>query len=164
MVAWEEREQVENRPPEEEQEDAQRSFIAFEYNGRLLAVPFEHVRRVARLETFSPLPAAVPMLPGATNVNGRIVAVLDVGPLLGMPTVAPRPGMYLVVVGQDDLEAGLVTSRAPTLHEVPSRSLRDDDVSPFLEATYPWPPDDPDRVAEVLAVPRVLAAARHAYE
>lgn len=152
------------RPEGEQNDETRRTFIVIRYGRRVLAVPFEYARRVARLETFSPLPAAHPVLPGATNVEGHIVAVLDVGPLIGEPFTTPRPGMYLVVVEDGDLEAGMLTPRAPTLHQVPESRIRREEDMPFVEGTYGWPLDEPEHVVEILAVPRILASAQHAYE
>ncbi len=149
---------------EEQGDEARRTFVVMHYGRRVLAVPFEYARRVARLETFSPLPAARPVLPGATNVDGHIVAVLDVGPLIGEPSTMPRPGMYLVVVADGVLEAGMITPRAPTLHEVPESRIRREEDIPFVQGMYGWPLDEPAHVVEILAVPRILASAQHAYE
>ena len=144
--------------------DRHHTFVAFRYGQRFLAVPFECARRVVRLETFSPLPGAVPVLPGATNVDGHVVAVLDVGPLIGEPAISPRAGLYLVVVSDGNLEAGLLTSQMPTLHEVPEPWLQQETKDSFIKATYGWPSDRPVHVVEVLAVSRILAAAQRAYE
>ncbi len=146
-----------------EPEPARHTFIAFTGGSRRLAVPFAAVRRVARLETFSPLPAAVPLLPGATNVQGHVVAVLDVAPLLGEPPTPPQPGMYLVIVQAGELEAGLLTPHTPTLHEVPEDRLQWERDTPLIEATYGWPPEAPEQLVEVLAVPEVLQRAQEAY-
>ncbi len=159
VQSWEE-----EAEQEEQEEERHRSFLIVRCGRRWLGVPFERARRVARLENFSPLPAAAPVLPGVTNVHGHIVAVLDVSPLLGENPITPRPGMYLVLISDGDLEAGLVTPVPPSLHNVPESHLTRKDDTAYIEATYGWPVDEPQQIVEVLAVPRVLTTARHAYE
>ena len=146
------------------EDTSKRTFVAFRYRERLLAVPFERARRVARMESFSPLPGGVPVLPGATNIDGHVVAVLDVGPFIGETPTLPAAGMYLIVVGDGNLEAGLVASEMPTLHEVPAHWVQQESNESFVEATYGWPLESPEHVVEVLAVSRILAAAQRAYE
>lgn len=159
LTTWEE-----EKKREEEKEERYRSFLTLRCARRWLAVPFERARRVARLGNFSPLPAAVPLLPGVTNVQGHIVAILDIAPLLGEAPITPRPGMYLVLVSDGDLEAGLVCPVSPSLHDVPESHLTRKDDAAYIEATYGWPVENPQHIVEVLSVPRILATACHAYE
>ncbi len=147
----------------EEQVNGTRAFLALQCGRRWLAVPFERARRIARMENYTPLPGAIPLLPGATNVEGYIVPVLDVAPLLNEPRQTPHPGMYLVVIADGEVEAGILTPTPPKLQEV-SESHIQETRTPFIEGTYGWPVENPEHVVEILSIGQVLAATRKAYE
>ncbi len=140
-----------------------KDFLAFQCGRRWLAVPFTRARRVVRLENYSPLPGAVPLLPGASNVEGYVVPVLDVAALLNEPPQTPRSGMYLVVVSDGEAEAGLLTPTPPKLHQVASMHTQGEQ-QPFIEGTYGWPEEKPEYIVEIVSIEQLMAAARKAYE
>ncbi len=140
------------------------SYLVVQRGERYLAIPFANVRRVTRLETFSPLPGAVPLLPGATNIEGHVVAVMDLAPLLGEEVLTPRPGLFLVLVADQNVEVGLLVTRAVDVHDVPHSALKTDGVPAYVQAFYGWPLQSPTYVVHVLDVAQVVEAALHAYD
>ncbi len=139
-------------------------FLAVLRNDHGFAIPLTQVRLVARLESFSPLPGAPPLLPGATSLQGRIVALLDLGPLVEEETLKPRVGMYVTVVSDGDVEAGLIVTRALDMHLVPDEYIQKEDVTPYIMGRYAWPLSDPQEAFDIIQVANVLDAARHVFK
>lgn len=138
-------------------------FLALLRRDHGLAVPLNQVRQIARLETFSPLPGAPPLLPGATTLQGRIVALLDLGPLLEEEPLPPTTGMYVAVVNDGDVEAGILITQALDMHRVPEEYIQKDDVTPYLVGRYPWPLTNPQEAFDIIHVSNVLEAARRVF-
>ena len=68
-------------------------LIVFELQDRRCAVELSAVQEVIPLGPVTPVPAAPPAIVGAVNVHGQVVAVLDLGPLLELPSAGrPRQG------------------------------------------------------------------------
>ncbi len=138
-------------------------FLAVLRNEHGLAVPLEQVRLIARLESFSPLPGAPPLLPGATSLQGRIVALIDLGPLLEEDLLQPHIGMYVTVVSDGDVEAGLLVTRALDMHLVPEEYIQKEDITPYIVGRYAWPLSEPQKAFDIIHVANILEAARHVF-
>jgi chemotaxis signal transduction protein len=68
-------------------------LIVFELQDRRCAVELSAIQEVIPLGPVTPVPAAPPAIAGAVNVHGQVVALLDLGLLLGLPSAGrPRPG------------------------------------------------------------------------
>jgi len=68
-------------------------LIVFELGDRRCALDLGVVHEVVPLGPVTPVPTAPPAIVGAVNVHGQVVAVLDLGPLLGLPSAGrPRQG------------------------------------------------------------------------
>jgi len=69
----------------------------FRLGGRLCGVAAAFCRQFVHLEAVTPVPLAPSHLLGVTQLRGRILPVLDAGPLLGLAAAgglpAPRPGL-----------------------------------------------------------------------
>ena len=81
------------------------------------AIPVEHVREVADLGAVTPVPGSGPEVLGVRNLRGRILPVLDLGFLLGVPRAAP-PGRLLVAEA-GDREAGFAINEVTWVGELP---------------------------------------------
>jgi purine-binding chemotaxis protein CheW len=79
------------------------TYVRLEVGGERYALPVEHVREVGSLGDVTPLPRSGPYTLGVVNVRGNIVAVFDLGSLLG---VARAGSAANVVVAE--LDEGLV--------------------------------------------------------
>jgi len=91
-------------------EDGEAS-LSFLLGGARYALPAAGVREVQPLGVVTPLPAVPPFVVGLVNVRGRLVAALDIRPLLDIPPVPPLPEAMLLIVGPDDAPIGLVADR-----------------------------------------------------
>lgn len=146
--------------PEEERE---KFLVAQRYDG-FYGFPLQYTHHVSLLSTFSPLPAAHPLLPGVTNIGGRVVPVIDLAPLLDLTPVEPKEGTYVVVVRDRDLEGGILVHRAVDIHEVPLSHIRTEEkASSYIERKYTWPVESPTWLVLVLNVPAILEMARRVY-
>jgi purine-binding chemotaxis protein CheW len=72
------------------------------------SLPACAVREVQPLGDITPLPATPPFVVGLVNVRGRLLAALDIRPLLDSPPAAPRPGAFLLIVVANGMEVGLL--------------------------------------------------------
>ncbi len=67
-------------------------LIVFELQDRRCAVELSAIQEVIPLGPVTPVPTAPGAIVGAVNVHGQVVAVVDLGPLLGLPAGQPRQG------------------------------------------------------------------------
>jgi purine-binding chemotaxis protein CheW len=85
--------------------------LTFLLGGATYALPAAAVREVQPLGAVTPLPAVPAFVVGLVNVRGRLVAALDIRPLLDIPTALLAPSAMLLIVGPDDAAVGLVADR-----------------------------------------------------
>lgn len=141
-----------------------REFVVVRRGDRFLGFGLAHVRRVVRDVRVSLLPAAHPTLPGVASVDGRVVPVLDIGPLLGEEAL-PVDGTYWGVwVAEEDLEALVLAQDVVGLQEVPEDRVSPEEDTPLLAGHYPWPVDRPEHTVHVVNVPALLERALQVYE
>ena len=80
----------------------------FTIGGERFAIEARHVLRVFRAPELTPIPGAPAEYAGAINHRGEILAVLDLGRMLGVgPGEGPRDGPgWILVLGDDRGELG----------------------------------------------------------
>jgi purine-binding chemotaxis protein CheW len=72
--------------------------VLFRSGGERFALPLDAVAEVVPpAATFVQVPRTPPSVRGAMNVRGRVVAVVDLAPLLGLPPTPGAPGQVLVL-------------------------------------------------------------------
>jgi purine-binding chemotaxis protein CheW len=92
------------------------------------------VREVQALAGYTPLPGTPPFVLGLINLRGRLLAALDIRPLLGSAASPPSPGAALLIVSASGIEVGLLvdevievsrsaTQLAPALSSVEGQML-----------------------------------------
>lgn len=153
---------TEEGPLQEEAPARMLQFVAAQYGEQALAVPLTHVRRVIRDARISLLPAAHPALPGLAAVDGRLLAVLDIGPLVGetsLPVDVPHWGLW---VTDHDAEALLLVSRVLGLHEVPEEHIASAEEG-IWHGKYPWPLEAPQEMVYILDIRGLFALAARVY-
>ncbi len=80
--------------------------VLFRAGGERFALPLEAVREVVTPQPpFARVPRASQAVRGAMNLRGRVVAVVDLAPLVGLPPQALGPGQGQVVVLDRDRRA-----------------------------------------------------------
>ena len=104
------------------------------------ALPIDAVREVVRLPAITRVPGLPEFVAGLVNVRGRVLAVLDLRPLLHLDV--PRGDRLVLLDGGTATGrscVGLVVDAALDLVAIPRRGLQ------------PLPPGVPDAAATVLA-------------
>jgi purine-binding chemotaxis protein CheW len=80
--------------------------VLFRAGGERFALPLEAVREVVTPQPpFARVPRTSEAVRGAMNLRGRVVAVVDLAPLVGLPPQALSPGQGQVVVLDRDRRA-----------------------------------------------------------
>ena len=80
--------------------------VLFRAGGERFALPLEAVREVVTPQPpFARVPRASEAVRGAMNLRGRVVAVVDLAPLVGLPPQGLSPGQGQVVVLDRDRRA-----------------------------------------------------------
>jgi purine-binding chemotaxis protein CheW len=95
--------------------------LTFILGGARYALPAASVREVLPLGICTPLPAVPPFIVGLVNVRGRLVAALDIRPLLAVPIVPLGPAAMLLIIGPDEAMVGLVADRVVAVEHAVSK-------------------------------------------
>lgn len=85
-----------------------RRLVTFVVASRPFAAPIEDVRETVELRPITPVFRMPPAVTGITNLRGEILAVLDVGVLLGFRASARDPSARLVVIDHGKRSAALL--------------------------------------------------------
>lgn len=92
--------------------------------GERFALPAETLAEVARIPPLTRVPGVPGFVRGVANHRGRVLAVLDLRPLLGLPgTTATAGSGRLLVCGSDDVDFGLLVDGVEGLSVVGSGGL-----------------------------------------
>jgi purine-binding chemotaxis protein CheW len=96
-------------------------LIVFRAGGERFAVPLEAVREVVVPKPpFARVPRAAAPVRGAMNLRGRVVAVVDLAPLLGLAPEALAPSQgHVVILDRHRRSLGLLVSAVLGVHDLP---------------------------------------------
>src|SRR5262245_768623 len=83
-------------------------LLTFRLGDGEYSLPAQYVREVQALGDITPLPFTPAFLVGLVNVRGRLLAVLDIRPLLDIARAPIRPQSFLLVLMVQGLEVGLL--------------------------------------------------------
>ncbi len=127
-MVLEERARLLARQEETEQHADGEDVLIFRLGEAGYSLPVQAVREVTQLRACTPLPVMPAHIVGLVNLRGRLLSVLDIRPLLGIPPAAPRPesGLLRVVLGE--VEVGLL------IDEVVEVRRDDGEIAPALSA------------------------------
>lgn len=89
--------------------------LTFGLGGERYAVETKHVREVVRLAHCTPMPGTPSYLLGVINLRGEILAVVDLRELLGLARETPTDRSWVVVLGADRAEFGVVVDEVGEL-------------------------------------------------
>lgn len=95
--------------------EAQAQVIVFRVAERELALPIESVERTERMPAVSAVPRCPAFLRGVASLRGGVVAVVDLGVLLGNrePDAPPPPARSLIVLAADGRRLGIQSESLP---------------------------------------------------
>ena len=108
-------------------------LVLFRVGTQHCAIPVSAAERVLPMVAIAPLPDAPPIALGAVNVEGRLVAVLDLQRRLGLPPCELGPAARLLVVSVGRRTVALPVDDVVGVTEVPANAIVDaGDVLPEL--------------------------------
>ena len=96
-----------------------RELVCFFVHGLELAVPIEDVRETIGVRAITPVFHTPPSVAGVTSLRGEILAVLDLGALLGLAPNVRDEDSRIVIVKRGGREAGLLVDRLADLRQIP---------------------------------------------
>jgi purine-binding chemotaxis protein CheW len=83
-------------------------FLAFRLDASTYSIPARFIREVQPLGDCTPLPHTPAFVVGLVNVRGRLIAVLDIRPLLDMPQTLSRSNAFLLILTANGMDVGLL--------------------------------------------------------
>jgi purine-binding chemotaxis protein CheW len=84
------------------------AFLTFRLGDGGYSIPARFIREVQPFGACTPLPSTPPCIVGLVNVRGRLLAALDLRPLLDVPPAPPQANACLIVLVVNGLEVGLL--------------------------------------------------------
>lgn len=102
--------------PTEETAAALTEVIVVRLGGSRYALPMDCVAEVGRPPALTRVPSLPSWLAGVVNWRGRVLAVIDLRPLLGAPGVELDRRARLVVLNREGVPVGLLTEGVEGTH------------------------------------------------
>jgi purine-binding chemotaxis protein CheW len=100
------------------------SGLRFALGAETYAVEPRHVREVLPLPRVTPLPGVPAFVRGIINVRGRIVSLLDLKPMLGLPDTGVSPTSSVIILQSSGMEFGLLADDILGLTAIPVSTLQ----------------------------------------
>ena len=92
-------------------------YLTFVLQGQTFGVPIETVREINRVTEIAPVPKTHPCVAGVMNLRGKVIPVIDLRLMLGMPSAAHTKETCVVVIESKEGQIGAtVDAVAPTTH------------------------------------------------
>lgn len=82
--------------------------LIFRLGNDTYSIPAQYIREVQPLLDWTPLPSTPSFVVGLVNIRGKILAALDVRPLLEIAHAAPGPDAFLIILHVQGVEVGLL--------------------------------------------------------
>jgi purine-binding chemotaxis protein CheW len=118
---------------------AQATLLTFRLGAEPYAVDLAYVRKVYPVAGVTPLPGTPAFLRGLMNVQGQILAVLDLAPLLGYPPTELGAARAVVRLAAAGVEVGVLGVAVLGVQTVPATSIGPplpSDGGPTARTTY----------------------------
>jgi len=100
-------------------------LVTFHVHQLVFGAPITSVRETIALRPITPLFHVPQCLAGIANLRGEILAVLDVGALLGLDTTRRGPDSRIVIVEHGGRAAGLIVDRLDAIVSVAVDAITD---------------------------------------
>jgi len=92
------------------------------HGGNRYALPLSAVRQVTEMSPVSRVPRGPPALLGLISRQGRVAALIDLGPLVGLRARPARPEGKVVMLQRTRGDVGLYVSEVAGIDEVPTEA------------------------------------------
>ena len=99
-------------------------YVSFSLCGQTYAVPIECVKEVTLLPGISRLPRSPDHLAGVINLRGRIIPLLDLRPLLGLPDREIQKEYRILVAEGKGVRAGFLVEKILGILDVERPDVR----------------------------------------
>ena len=110
----EERKTEERKPVEQEKT----LYLGFYLGKEVYGLPLRELREVARLGRIRTVPGTPPSVAGLVNLRGKIICVLDVKTILGLPYPASSAPRFLIVLEGAAEPLGLVVDSISDIYSI----------------------------------------------
>jgi len=107
-------------------------LVVFKLNGTNFGIRGEKIREVLDIVTITFVPRSPDFIAGIINVRGRILTILDMANLLGLPSFSVDRNSKILFLENNKMDIGFMVK---SLEEVKK-------LSPSFPGTYPGPPLD----------------------
>ena len=98
--------------------------LRFSLGAETYAVESKHIREVFPLPPLTPLPCVPPFVRGIINVRGRIVSIIDLKSILGLPDTELSPSCSVIILQSKGNEFGLLADEISGLSAIPISSIQ----------------------------------------
>ncbi len=98
-------------------------MVTFSLANEDYAIELRYVRKVVRNAEMMPVPGTPDHLLGIINLRGEILAIFDLGRIMGLPATSVTDRSRIIVLGDDRDEFGLLAAEVHAL-----RTVRVDEV------------------------------------
>lgn len=111
----EEERQTEERKPAEQEKIL---YLGFYLGKEVYGLPLRKLREVARLARIRTVPGTPPSVAGLVNLRGKIICVLDVKTILGLPYPLSSEPRFLIVLEGAAEPLGLVVDSISDIYSI----------------------------------------------
>lgn len=98
-------------------------LVVFRLDKCFYALLLDHVERALRMVAITPVPEALPWVPGVIDLHGRVIPVVDLGQRFGQPSKEPALDDRLLVVQTLEQTVALMVDEVTEVLEVPAHQV-----------------------------------------
>jgi len=110
--------------------------IGFRLGGRSYVAPMTEVDEVLTLPSYTKVPGVKSWINGIANIRGRLLAVVDLGGMLGQQPCAGSSKARLLTIKKDDLYSGVIVDEVLGLQTFSSQNQVVSTASDSAEAEF----------------------------
>jgi len=113
-------------------------IVHFTLDDEHYGIPDNFVKEVLNKKTITPLPTTPAFVEGITNRRGQILSVINLQKFLGIPQTDSKVKAKIIVVGNSDIEVGILVNTVQGTWQVPQEQIQDklptfiDDKAEFI--------------------------------
>lgn len=98
-------------------------FVTMRLENQLFGINVESVHDVLRPQKLTAVPLASREVAGLINLRGRIVTVIDMRTLMGLPPKAQKSGYMEIVIGYGDEQYSLIVDLVDEVMDLPESNF-----------------------------------------
>ncbi len=125
---------------------------------KLFAIEIKYIREILPLPKITRVPNVDVQFYGVFNLRGKIIPLIDIAPVLGLPRQQTKAGTFVVVCEVNGKVSGLLAEKVldmrvleSELMQVPDNDV-DENILPFISAVYKKAKKEPIYVLDMISV------------